>query len=230
MTGIILAHGAASDCVERHIPNWQAAFSEIIIISPYDDPVPGSCMIGDSCRTGRGIMERILFAAVMASRFKAAAILEYDALIFQRLEEWDIVPGEMLCSVRFLNDDDQFSAETYSHCPWVATGEDWWRIVGTGADAQGGNPDRWLAQACELSGVKQLGTIESYSTDRDWPEERILEAIEAKRSGATFIHGVKSEEVLQRIMQAKTELTPAKPSRIVAENAQSVTMRNSPAI
>lgn len=200
MTGIILAHGAAADCVSRHWSNWQAAFSEIILISPTDDPLPNSCQIGTSCRNGQGIMERMFFASVMASRFPSCAILEYDALAFLNMDRLDIQSGAMYCSVVFQNDDDRFAASTYGHCPWIATGADWWKIARAGADFQHGNNDRWLAQACQLSGIKQFGTINSYSTDRDWPEERISEAIQAKRDGAIFIHGVKSEEVFNRIM------------------------------
>ncbi len=208
MTGIILAHGKAADCVFRHMPNWQAAFSEIILISPTDDPLPNSCQIGTSCRNGQGIMDRMFFAAVMASRFDRCAVLEYDALAFINLDRLEVLPGAMLCSTVFQNDDDQFAANTYGHCPWIATGEDWWKIVRAGADYQGGNNDRWLAQACDLAGITQFGTINSFSTDRQWTEELILEARQSRLDGAIFIHGVKSAEVFDRIASATSEVTP----------------------
>ncbi len=212
MNAIILAHGSAAETVARHTPNWAAAFDALTFISPSDDPLPGSLPIGLSCRNGTGAIERLLFAVAMASRFKGACcIMEYDAIVF-----WNTMfppsghwfDGEnftepLFCSETFPNEDppDIFAAPTYGHCPWIATGETWWRLLTAGADYQRGFPDRWLALAALRANVALRGMDGAYSRDRgfDAATARI-----ARLRGAPAIHGVKTEAEYAEIMQPST--------------------------
>ena len=199
MTGIVITHGAASEATNRHLPNWMATFDQVILVSPFNDPFPGSCLIGDSCRHGRGTMERMLFACVMASRFPVAAVLEYDTLIFKDTKEMLVPDMELHCSELFHSDDERFSAKTYPHSPWMATGETWWKIVTAPAGFQNGNPDRWLADACGLAGVAMFGTTEGFSSDREWTKGTIRKAALARGRGAVAIHGVKTREAFDAL-------------------------------
>lgn len=191
MTGIILAHGQAADTVKRHTENWRAAFTQLIFISPSDDYLPGSIPMGTSARAGIGSLERLLFAAVMASRFDAAAVLEYDTLIFGCITANLIPENTLLCSEVFVNDDPLFTAPSYGHSPWIARGETWWRLVTAGADTQRGVPDRWLALAAHNAGVDVCG-MGGYSCDKEWSSRHQLAAQAARRNGAIAIHGAKT--------------------------------------
>lgn len=218
MTGIILAHGKAEEAVARHRPNWLSVFEQVITVSPSDDPMSGSVIIGKSERYGTGCMERMMVACILASRFPVAAVLEYDALLMQQIADESVPGDQMFCSVMYANEvtgpdgtleTSWFATPTYGHCPWIATGETWWRILTAGADYQYGNPDRWLALACRNAGVEQLGTRESFSNDRDephWSDETIAQAVEAVRGGAIMVHGVKTTKAFDAIMDALTEL------------------------
>lgn len=226
MNAIILAHGGAQATVNRHLPNWSAAFDGLIFISPSDDPLPGSLPIGLSCRNGTGAIERILLAVALASHFDSCAIMEYDCLVFPR--KIDVSLGEvggsfiegnavywpfgnwaacdllgtewMLCSEVFRNEDLAaiFAAPTYGHCPWIATGETWWKLLNAGAEYQLGFPDRWLALAALRANVALRGMDGAYSRDRGFDAQA---ARIARLRGAPAIHGVKTEAEFTEIMR-----------------------------
>ncbi len=218
MNAIILAHGSAAETVARHTPNWAAAFDSLTFISPSDDPLPGSLPIGLSCRNGTGAIERLLFAVALASHFPACAILEYDCLVFGlgpmfssakanaqgQISEVTIGLLDMgpmlLCSETFPNEDPPaiFAAPTYGHCPWIATGETWWRLLTAGADYQRGFPDRWLALAALRANVALRGMDGAYSRDRDFDAAT---ARIARLRGAPAIHGVKTEAEYAEVMR-----------------------------
>lgn len=218
MNAIILAHGGASATVARHLPNWEAAFDGLTFISPSDDPLPGSLPIGLSCRNGTGAIERILFAVALASRFPTCAIMEYDCLVFPHTyapDEYDSEPltvnfgrwanlealdgTPLLCSEVFPNEDpaELFAAPTYGHCPWIATGETWWRLLTAGADYQMGFPDRWLALAALRANVALRGMDGAYSRDRAFDA---VAGRTARLAGAPCVHGCKTAEEFEMIM------------------------------
>ncbi len=215
MNAIILAHGSAAETVARHTPNWAAAFDALTFISPSDDPLPGSLPIGLSCRNGTGAIERLLFAVALASHFPVACVMEYDALVFDNAGRWrdymkdhlgaggivrDFLDTTLWCSETFPNEDppDIFAAPTYGHCPWIATGETWWRLLTAGADYQRGFPDRWLALAALRANVALRGMDGAYSRDRDFDAAT---ARIARLRGAPAIHGVKTEAEYAEIMR-----------------------------
>jgi hypothetical protein len=138
-------------------------------------------------------MERMIFAVVMASRFPAAAVLEYDALVFSKLAAMHVPENSVTCSNVFGNQGDRFEAKTYGHCPWIARGETWWKIATAGANAQYGFTDRWLALAAERSGVVLQRFVTSFSSDKPWTDRDRAHAAWCVQSGAPVIHGVKTE-------------------------------------
>ncbi len=219
MNAIILAHGKAAETVARHTPNWSAAFDSLTFISPSDDPLPGSLPIGLSCRNGTGAIERLLFAVALASHFPACAILEYDCLVFPfrllghtiTLSQFHIGSGDLWCSEVFHNEDhpDIFAAPTYGHCPWIATGETWWRLLTAGADYQRGFPDRWLALAALRANVALRGMDGSYSRDRDF--DAVAGRI-ARLRGAPAIHGVKTAEEFAEVMREEAIIEGGHPT------------------
>lgn len=207
MNAIILAHGGASATVARHLPNWEAAFDGLTFISPSDDPLPGSLPIGLSCRNGTGAIERILMAVALASRFDSACIMEYDCLVFFSSAigpsgHWfdgEVFTQPLFCSEVFPNEDpaELFAAPTYGHCPWIATGETWWRLLTAGADYQMGFPDRWLALAALRANVALRGMQGAYSRDRAFDA---VAGRTARLAGAPCVHGCKTAEEFDMVM------------------------------
>lgn len=200
MTGIVIAHGGVKDSVERCMNNWKEAFEQVILIAPYDDPLPGQAMhIGQSCRNGIGAIERMLVACILASRFKVAAVMEYDTLIFETIPDFHVSPDALLCGQVFVSDEDKFQAKHYPHSPWIARGDAWWKILNAGAGHEEGNPDRWLALACQNAGVPMFTLTGSFSCDREWTPEVIAEAVQARKKGAISVHGFKTKEAFHTL-------------------------------
>lgn len=199
MRAFILTHGGAHAAMLRHVPGWSRAFEGFRYISPEDDPY-GSLLIGKSCRNGAGSILRMEAAALMASRFPMACIMEYDTVFVAGAlpdEGWE--PNTVICSSIFENHDPQFQAAIYGHSPWIASGETWEKILRASDDDQGGWPDRWLALACQKAGIRLLGMKAGYSYDGEWTPEIIEEALSEKRA---VYHGVKTEEAFNRIAAA----------------------------
>lgn len=194
MIGIILAHGKAIDAFNRHLVGWKKAFSALIIVCPWDDPIPGACTIGDSSRNGRGNLERMLFAVALASRFPRAAILEYDTVFCDCRFDVDFPKSDTLvCSVQFINDDDHFTAPSYGHSPWIATGKTWWKIMQHGGSPEGCFPDRWLYAAAQSAGIETLGIENAFSDDREWTASTRIKAAGQRAKGGNIFHGIKTD-------------------------------------
>ncbi len=195
--------GGAAGAVERHRPNWEAAFDGLTFISPADDPLPGSLPIGQSCRNGQGAIERLLFAVCMASRFPLACVMEYDCLIFSNYRRCDGSAEErptLWCSETFPNEDpvEIYAGPVYGHAPWIATGETWWKLLCAGSDSQHGFPDRWLANAALRAKVELRGMEGAYSRDQGFDAQ---EARLRRLAGAPCLHGVKTREQFETIMR-----------------------------
>lgn len=201
MTGIILAHGSIAEACARHFPSWSETFSQLITIAPWDDPIRGASAIGDSAKSGRGSLERMMFAVALASRFDRAAILEYDTVFCgPRFQEGFPTEGELISSCIFENQDPRtFSAPIYGHSPWIATGETWWKILQHGGDPQGFFPDRWLYASAHDAGIKPLGIEGSFSEDREWTFETRIKAVGCRAKGGKIFHGVKTARDFEAI-------------------------------
>lgn len=192
MLAIIICHGKAAPAIERHRPYWHECFDRLIFVSPRDDYFPGSIPIGTSEHHGASSVERLMFCAVLASRFPFACVMEYDCVTFRRVPTTAIQSGAVLCSHVFQNEDPVFAADTYAHGPWLTTGETWWHLVQVGANMQHGYPDRWLAYACQNSHTKLLTVPHGFSDDKPWTEDTRALANKARRDGAVWVHGCKS--------------------------------------
>lgn len=197
MKAIVITHNGAKEATERHAVNWKRAFDGLFFISPSDDWLPGSLAFGLSCRNGRGAIERMIFAATLASRFPVACVMEYDTYFPASKIQDDFLPQDSLaCSAIFENYQPEFSAPIYGHSPWIARGEDWWKIVTHAGDSQGGWPDRWLADAAERAGVRLLGLENGFSCDGIWNADTIAEAARPNRP---VIHGLKTEQAFSAV-------------------------------
>lgn len=198
MLGICISHGGAQETIARHWSNWDKAFHSIIVVSPFDDPVPGSITIGPSCKSGIGQIERMKLAVAIATGAPIAAIFEADTIFF-RTPAFPEMDNLIMCSQTFVNTDPQFRASIYGHSPWIATGATWMKVLTNGEDRQGGWPDRWLAAACIVPTVRMHHT--GFSCDQEWTPEVLQTALEAKHGGALCVHGFKSKDHSEELLK-----------------------------
>lgn len=199
MTGIALVHASAGEFLSRQIKEWGRIFSPLILISPADDHFPNSIPIGLSEHHGIHSINRMMFAALLASKFPRSCVFEYDT-IFRVAPPEDVSSGMLYASSAYYSDSPSFEAEVYSHSPWIATGETWWNVFTAPWDLQHGFPDRWLGLACQNAGVQQTGLQGCMSHDREWTPEKIAEAREFIQAGGLILHGVKTEEVYRAVL------------------------------
>lgn len=202
MTGIILAHGGASAVVERHMPIWRESLSELIFISPADDPIYGAMLFGTSERNGRCTIERMMVACLIASKYPVAAVLEYDALILRKLD--DVPANSLVGSELFPNVCSAFTAPVYSHCPWIARSETWNRIARAGAQFELGYSDRWLSLAAHNAGVEMIKVNGCFSRDVAWSDDDRKQAHQSIRNGAPLVHGIKTAQDYEAAVSALT--------------------------
>jgi hypothetical protein len=207
MTGIVLAHGKAAETVRRHVPNWEAAFDELLFVSPADDAFPGARGMGRSERSGSDAIERMKFAVHWAASKSAATIFEYDTLFFTGKIPDHIVGENRLISSVLKGDTNPQPGliVRYGHSPWMAGAATWRRILGSAGDEQMGWPDRWLAVACRQAGIEMLAFDGAFSDDNAWTPAILSAAAEAVRFGAPVVHGAKSAHDWETIVAARRE-------------------------
>lgn len=196
MNCFCISHHGAHKALTRNQKTWFPAFDEVIHITPVDDWTPGTIGLGTNAwrGLGEGFMLRWKYALKMLSREKVGCIMDYD-IVFPpiRIPDDIVEDGEILyCAV--FNDDGwgRFSVDTYGHCPGIATGETWRRILEqdgfTGHDNAAS--DRWTARCAAQAGIKFRRMENGYSRDGHWGNaEREM----ARQSGALVFHGVKSD-------------------------------------
>lgn len=197
-TLIVCAHGGAADIVEMNEPNWLEFFEEIIVISPTDDPIEGTETHGFSGHHGPNAIERAINAFRRASEYPCACCAEADCLFFKTPAVQDAV---VLCAQVAPNHDGNFKAPFFPHPPLWATGETFLAI----ADAlpmfdEGGWGDRELGLVLPFLGLRMKGIgFSRNSIDRP---DLITLALQAVQQGASCVHGVKTREVRDTLMQA----------------------------
>lgn len=197
-TLIVCAHGGAADIVDMNEPNWRKFFNEIIIISPTDDPLEGTETFGFSGHHGPNAIERAINCAYRSAEYPSACCAEADVLFFKNPA---IQPGAILCSQVQPNHDAAFRAPSFPHPPiWAMSG-----VFEAIAEAfplfdEGGMGDRELGMILPFLGVRMHGVgFSRNSIDR--PDLLAL-ALHAVRHGAACVHGVKTREVRDALMEA----------------------------
>jgi hypothetical protein len=130
------------------------------------------------------------------------AILEYDTLVLRKMPPWQGVNAS-LTGGRI----NGSKATQFFHNPWLFdrdSGESLVRAMedalGDSAEYPNNSPDLFFGLACERAGIKvgcgfRLFTRNTLDHDLDL-------ACQAARDGAHVIHGVKTEEQYQAIMNA----------------------------
>lgn len=216
---IVFAHGQVLETVNRHLPLWQNCADNILIISPSDDP----CIIkeincltyGKSERQGTSLIERQLFAMRMSALYNADfyIFLEYDAILLDKPILRPTIQGNLFNENLFINKEYESIEKglCFMHFPWIWPAnllKEFILHTNHNKDTDSIYPDGWIVQKLVALDFKihNLLSVEGYSSNTIDTEERALEAINGiKNNGFYAIHGVKTDELLQKLLQARKE-------------------------
>lgn len=194
MKGICIAHGKRLETLKRNAQTWFPALDSLEVISPEDDPIEGAELLGESCWAGAGNLARIRAAVKKAAQESIACVLDYDVVFPPiRIPDKIVKDGVVLCSETYMDDEGgKFTYNIYGHCPWIATGKTWKRILAKddGQIWEHGFTDRWLAVCCVRAGIELLPMRHGFSQYGEWNNKDRERAVE---SNALIYHGVKSE-------------------------------------
>lgn len=202
MTGIILAHGKAQKMFDLHLENWKKSFEELYVICPSDDIVQYEGLVYDlglSEHHGYWNCERMRRACELAAQCEKAYIVEYDTLTFNLPE-----PDETLRGCGPMYDYRScFRASWFTHSPWTTSQTNFEKISKYEViDGRHEYCDRWLAEACEVLGIKPSGFDSYYSPccgfirDSDEWKDAV---VASHSSNLSAIHGIKEEVISKTI-------------------------------
>lgn len=219
---VIMAHAepAAEDAFNRHLPFWRRHSSDISVMCPLDSQVKTGLPImpiGTRGHNGPEANRRFkkLLEILTMMDYDRYVIFEYDSLCLspdlpQRVSE----PG-LWCN---LFDEDQptargFKGSHFTHPPLVMDKGTLRDIVRRGEqvsdEAERGFWDRWLGLVCELGSIPMRGYGRLGFSKNTITESELPEAVKAVHGGAVMVHGVKSENVLNKLYAACYPILPS---------------------
>ena len=203
----------ANECVSRHFPYWQkAGFSRIIGVGT----IEGGCQwpegmesvnIGSNTYISGDALPCRLISTVdyilSLPDWSSAAIIEYDTVIFKPIPE----PTQQgLAMILAGGPQGGRKGKFFYHNPWVANRSTWMWVLESGCqmlaegEFENGSPDcfiGWVAEKNCIPVIPDLFRSYSRNTIEDW---NVQEATEAYRSGVNSIHGIKSKDILDKII------------------------------
>ena len=229
VTTIIFAHGDAIETVNRHLPIWKAYTDNLLIVSPKDNPciLQGiDCLSVDKRQHhGPHTLARHLFAMKAALGYNSDfyVFLEYDAIMLRRPEPRPIIQGNLFNERVFNNKQEEWMRQghCFLHFPWIFPADKLKQFVEHVDLSVENNPvyhknyahDIWIAQKLmkhnfavhNLLGLVPSapnGTGEGYSQNSFNSPELLENVANQVKSGAYALHGIKTKEALERILEA----------------------------
>jgi len=223
VTTIVFAHGDAIETINRHLPIWKAYTDNLLIVSPKDNP----CILqGIDCLSvdkrqhhGPHTLARHLFAMKAALGYNSDfyVFLEYDALMLKRPEPRPIIQGNLFNERVFFQRQEEWmrKGSCFLHFPWIFPADKLKEFVDrVELDPNDGIAhDIWIIQKLmdlnmEVHNLLGLtpnspnGTGEGYSQNSLDTPQRIENAVYQVKNGAYALHGIKTKEVLEQILEA----------------------------
>lgn len=209
---VIMTHSKVQDTFDRHLPHWLRVSprEDILVAMPSGDTMHTDLMVticGANQHNGPEVNRKVKQLFRFMEKFERGRFVfhEYDSLILA--PEIPNLDDSMLWGNRFVNNGEKrFKGSQYFHPPITMS-----KAVlaylnkvldGIPDEAELGFWDRLIGYACDVgqlaaSGYEQLGFA------RNTVEPRMIpEAVAARKAGAVFFHGVKSEAALNAILNA----------------------------
>lgn len=204
---ITMCHGATDDTAARHKPYWDKAGVEQVFISNEADPSRfANVILPHGGHSGPASIDRMkaAFKGALETKHQEFVFGEYDCLLL------DIVPrhpepNTLLASGVFPNTDPRFTASHYPHPYLWMTRPVLQRIVRLfdryPSDLEHGFGDRWLGLLMEREGIPFRQNPFGFSANSIDKPQLIGWARERIKEGAFMIHGVKTKEQLEAILE-----------------------------
>lgn len=220
----VMAHREAQATFDRHLGLWRAHGYPILVMCPTDSPVQTgiqTVLVGKRGHHSDGANARFrtfLKTLLDLEQYDSFFIHEYDSVCLCPKVPEVVLRNRYLWCNRFKNDfaDPKFIGTQFLHPPFFMTREVIHAVLKTvGREAIEDHAehnfyDRWLGLVAD----KACGTFLPQGYDRlGYSQNTILpahmdEAKQAVREGARFIHGVKTETVLEGLLGAMFESKP----------------------
>lgn len=206
-----MAHGREQATFDRHLPFWEAHKLPILVVSPEDDPVKTRhqmLLTARASHSGDEALGRLkcMIEALCRTTFRYHLIFEYDSICLDP-ERVKFQPG--LYGNLFKNLDGKeisnFMAWIYPNPPWLVDINSLRKmrnVMNEYPISEHGFADRFLAALAVCAGVPILHHIpRGYSRaplelGAHWKELK-----QAISKGGRMIHGIKTESVLNRVVE-----------------------------
>lgn len=218
ITTVIFAHGDAIETVRRHLPVWKSNTDNLLIISPNNNP----CIVdGVDCLTHEGrqhhgplSLKRQQFAMKTALLYESDLyiFLEYDALLLKRPKFRNIIQGNLYNEQLFLEKNiEKVDWRCFLHFPWIFPKKQLKAFLKNVSLEEGDSTpqDIWLANKLMQHKFKVYnlmgeitGVYEGFSKNSFDTNELINIAVDKVKQGAYALHGIKTKEVFERILNA----------------------------
>jgi hypothetical protein len=218
ITTIIFAHGDAIETVNRHLAIWKSNTDNLVIVSPNDNP----CIVnGVDCLTYEGrqhhgplSLKRQQFAMKAAMLYESDLyiFLEYDALLLKRPKFRNVIQGNLYNEQLFLEKNDNIvDTRCFLHFPWIFPKKELQLFLNTASLEEGDSTpqDIWLANKLMQHSFKvhnlmgeSTNIYEGFSKNSFDTDELINAAVDKVKQGAYALHGIKTKEVFDRILNA----------------------------
>jgi len=229
ITTIVFAHGDAILTINRHLPIWKAYTDNLLIVSPKDNlvSIQGIDCLSIEKRQHHGphTLARHLFAMKVALIYKSDfyVFLEYDAIMLRRPEPQLIIQGNLFNEQVFNSKREESikRGDCFLHFPWIFPSNKLKQFVEHVDLSVENNPRDYKSYAHDIWIIQKLmklnmevrnllgltpsapnGTGEGYSRNSFDRPEFVSDAIRAVENGAYALHGIKTKEVLEKILEA----------------------------
>ena len=205
----VFTFGGGLKITARHLPVWRKYSNDLLLVYPVDDPcvLPDTDMIAHevSNKYGMPCLRRQFFGMKHALRCQADfyVFTEYDGFMLRRPEPRDCVQANIFHQKK---GTDGYAASFFPHFPWVFPAALLEKFVAeaTFEPFERGFVDRWLAAQIERLGMPIFGLQDSgegFSRNTVQSEEEEEQLLQSVASGAYALHGVKSSELLRRVLE-----------------------------
>jgi len=225
-TTAVIAHGDVIQTVFRHLPIWLKYSDNLLIISPQDNP----CIINNvDCRVfenrshfGLSSIKRQLFAMISALDYGSDyyVFLEYDAIMLSQPKQRNIFQGLWKKGQEINKETGENIKKNWIHYPWIFPHDVLKKFVEEATDqtehssaSELGNimQDIWIYD--QLKFLKMdifnlyqpnplIESSEGFSRNTIELNDEIEQAINCIKNGGYAFHGIKTENVLRKILDA----------------------------
>lgn len=208
----IIAHGGAQETFDRHLKFWEAINPNPTVYCPYDAPIKTKNSTVEFGSKGRAISDSIIRLKLILEQFiqKPADYLllfEYDSICFDH-SPLPPDPGA-ICGNPMPSLDARFLAPRYLNPPWRISVQAALAILQKAKEypflTEHGEADRWLSAMAHLAGVPMLPYEPRGYSRQTIGHEHLSELRTAIYEGATMIHGIKYEVILNEAVKYHAE-------------------------